>query len=46
MKRLIGKLICWRKGHLRGTLRSYSATQKVFACPRCGRETRYKVKPA
>jgi len=48
---ILGRIVCLFKGHKRG---KFSRTVEVepnirvgiFACPRCGRETRYKVKPA
>jgi hypothetical protein len=48
--KLIGRIVCLFKGHRRGRLvgeqrhPSSALTIKVFACVRCGRETRYKVK--
>lgn len=41
--------ICWLKGHRRGksvrTEMNLVLGVRTFACPRCGHETRYKVKP-
>lgn len=44
MKKLIGRLICWKKGHRRGKEVSKDQTHKRFECPRCGRRTTYAVK--
>lgn len=45
---MIGKLICWWTGkHRRGKfLRVDHGSEQfnVYACPRCSRETRYKVR--
>lgn len=49
---LISRAICFFRGHKRGRPAEYfyagrSVTTpgfRTFACPRCGRETRYKVK--
>lgn len=41
---MIGKLICFFKGHKRGKLVSQVGDLRTFHCPRCGHETRYKVK--
>lgn len=48
MKLLIGRLICWRKGHLRGKHVPSKSTQtaRVVACGRCGRERSYAIKAA
>lgn len=46
---MIGKLKCWwLKKHIRGKyLRAEDCGKvKIFACPRCNRETRYKAKVA
>lgn len=44
--KLVGKIICLFKGHRRGKLvRVSPGVHLIYACPRCGRETRYKVKP-
>jgi hypothetical protein len=41
----IGKIICWfKKKHLRGRFLRAEDGFRVYACPRCGRETRYKEK--
>jgi len=43
--------ICWLLGHRRGKLNRKvtpddgASIWRVYACPRCGRETRYRVKP-
>jgi hypothetical protein len=42
--KLIGRIVCLFRGHRRGHYVSDTPTHKVFRCPRCGRETRYKVK--
>lgn len=44
LRNYVARFICWRRGHLRGKLKSNDATRKVFACPRCHRTTSYKVK--
>ena len=44
MRRLIGRIICRWKGHLRGRLVSKDQTHKRFKCPRCERMTIYPVK--
>jgi hypothetical protein len=42
---------CWIVGHRRGkrvrrvTPDDGASIWQVYACPRCGRETRYKIKP-
>ncbi len=44
---MIGRLQCWwKKKHVRGKfLRAEdNGRTKIFACPRCGRETNYKAK--
>lgn len=42
---MFGKLRCWWKGkHLRGRFVRSEDGFKVYACPRGGRETRYRVK--
>lgn len=43
---MIAKLICWWHGHKRGKfLRAEeNGKVKIFACPRCLRETRYTAK--
>lgn len=46
---MIGRLKCWwTKKHKRGKfLRAEdNGRVKVFACPRCSRETKYKAKDA
>lgn len=48
MKHLFGAIACYFRGHKRG--KSWgeeidgSWLYRVFACPRCGRTTRYKHK--
>jgi hypothetical protein len=53
---IFGRVICMFKGHKRGRLvRTVQGSPKVavgfqnetkfYACPRCGHETRYKVRP-
>lgn len=47
--RLIGRIVCFFKGHKRGKLVGYSTDPqqpkvKIFQCPRCGNVTTYKVK--
>jgi hypothetical protein len=50
--KLIGRIVCLFKGHRRGKrlfpsslpADLYAAGFDYYACPRCGRETRYKVK--
>ncbi len=46
--RLIAKAVCRWKGHRRGLfLRAEDCGKtKIFACPRCQRETRYTAKAA
>lgn len=47
MKTLIGKLVCMlTRKHKRGKFSRFDGTQKVYNCPRCGRETRYTKAPA
>lgn len=48
MRYLIGRLVCRWQGHKRGKfLRAEdNGRTKVFQCPRCTRETRYKLKEA
>ena len=49
MSALLGKLLCWwKRKHVRGKfLRAEDCGKtKIFACPRCLRETRYKAKAA
>jgi transcription elongation factor Elf1 len=47
----MGRVVCAVLGHRRGK-RIFGITvgtqkpEKIFKCPRCGRETRYKVKSA
>ena len=44
---MIGRLICWwTKKHKRGKriATEDNGATKVYACPRCKRETRYKAK--
>jgi len=47
---MVWKLICYFRGHRRGKLLVSVFDAKigrqvmVYACPRCGRETTYKVK--
>ena len=45
-RQLLGALVCWARGkHLRGKfVREASFHDRYYACPRCSRETRYKVK--
>jgi DNA-directed RNA polymerase subunit RPC12/RpoP len=49
--KLIGRIVCWAKGHRRGVQvgaigqESMGNRERLFACPRCGHKTRYKVKP-
>jgi hypothetical protein len=50
--KLIGRIVCLFKGHRRGVALLPTDPPHVpgdqnvkrFRCPRCGRETRYKVK--
>jgi hypothetical protein len=47
--KLIGRIVCLLNGHKRGKLVTVDSPlnllpYRAFACPRCGRETRYKVK--
>lgn len=48
--KLIGRLICWFKGHKRGKLLTsvfdarIGKNVTVYACPRCGRQSIYKTK--
>lgn len=51
--KLIGKIVCLFKGHKRGkrvyghpSATAYSDNVRIYACPRCSNETRYKVKPS
>ena len=49
MRGLLGKLLCaLKRKHVRGKfLRAEDCGKtKIFACPRCGRETQYKAKAA
>lgn len=46
MKRLLARLLCWRYGHQRGRLVRQDDKHRVFACPRCKRETRYRTTAA
>ena len=48
---ILGRIICFFYGHRRGKptdnslgRHSQQTGVKVFQCPRCGRETRYKLK--
>lgn len=41
---MIAKLICWWRGHKRGRPVRIENGVRVLSCPRCGRETRRKVK--
>ena len=48
---IFGKIVCLFKGHKRGKLKLHDpdplalrGETKTYACPRCGHETRYKVK--
>jgi hypothetical protein len=49
---MFARLICWARGHKRGKLHRVEPhgepaqinLTKVFRCPRCKRETRYKMK--
>lgn len=44
---MFGWIVCWWKGkHIRGKLLRQDQAEKVFGCPRCGRERSYKVKNA
>ena len=52
---ILGRIICMFKGHKRGkrvadhdTKADFGriTTHFAYQCPRCGRETRYKVKPS
>lgn len=46
---MLGRLICWwKKKHVRGKRVRVedNGAVKIFACPRCGRETSYKAKAA
>jgi hypothetical protein len=48
---ILGRIVCLFKGHRRGkfdrkvTPDDGASIWSVFICPRCGRETRYKIKP-
>jgi transcription elongation factor Elf1 len=46
--KLIGRIVCLFKGHKRGKRQPINSPADVevaiFACPRCGHQTRYKVK--
>ena len=46
--KLIGSLVCRFRGHRRGkrVRAEQNGTHKFYQCPRCGRETSYKAKPA
>jgi len=48
IQRLVGRLICWHKGHMRGKrIESLdNGATKRFRCPRCARITTYKAKQA
>lgn len=46
LRNYVARFVCWRRGHLRGKLKHHDQKRKVFSCPRCGRETSYKVKAA
>jgi predicted RNA-binding Zn-ribbon protein involved in translation (DUF1610 family) len=48
---IFGRIVCFFKGHKRGKRIGFSfghqpvsTNFRHFQCPRCGRETRYKVK--
>lgn len=43
---MIGKILCWWHGHRRGKFvrAENNGAVKVYACPRCRRETQYKAK--
>ena len=45
---MIYRLICWFKGHRRGKFvrAEDHGKVKVYACPRCRRETTYRAKAA
>lgn len=48
---ILGRVVCFFKGHKRGKFVPqvgdfYNPNEKLFKCPRCGHETRYKVKPS
>lgn len=52
MRKLLGKLACLFSGHKRGIFSRFDKADadtaaitvfKVYACPRCGHETRYKA---
>ena len=50
---IFGRLVCLFKGHRRGKFIGTTMDRdgnfnglKVYACPRCGREKKYKFKPA
>lgn len=44
---MIGKFLCWwKQQHRRGKFLRAEGQIKVYACPRCQRETRYKQKAA
>lgn len=41
--KLIGRIVCMFKGHRRGVrVFTPDGGHRVFACPRCGNERRYK----
>lgn len=49
--KLIGRGICFFKGHKRGKLHRQTFVDSdgpkvaFYRCPRCDRETRYRIKP-
>lgn len=46
---MIGRFVCWwKKKHVRGNFvrAEDNGRIKIFACPRCKRETRYSQKVA
>lgn len=42
MPKLIARVVCFAKGHRRGTPIAETPTHKLFHCPRCKRVTRYR----
>lgn len=42
---ILGRIICWAKGHRRGHYFSDTPTHKVYRCPRCHATWTRKAKP-
>jgi len=41
---IFGRIVCLFKGHRRGKFVEETELERIYACSRCGRETRYRVK--